>query len=151
MITMIMSIAAISAVQWICTGAWWLCQLGSDLAHLHNEPFICTMVCTHSCVQIYVHMRVPLHRYMAPPLLWATCLHKGAITALVLHMRVHTFVRMRMPLHRYMVALKDRLVQADNTQLAPVVQPGAQVHYLPQGRAQTVPAEVVLANDGMGW
>lgn len=50
-----------------------------------------------------------------------------------------------------MVALQDRLVQAEDTQLAPAVQPGAQVQFLPQPGAPPVPVEVVLVNDGMGW
>jgi len=55
------------------------------------------------------------------------------------------------PGNRYMVALQDRLVEAEDAQLAPALQPGAHVSFLPRAGAPPAPAEVVLANDGMGW
>jgi len=51
-----------------------------------------------------------------------------------------------------MVALQDRLVEAEDAQLSPAVQPGAQLSMLPaQAGNASVPSSVVLANEAMGW
>lgn len=52
---------------------------------------------------------------------------------------------------RYRVALRDRLVEAGDGQVAPAPADGSTIGYLLGGGRGSVPAQVELVNDEMGW
>lgn len=80
---------------------------------------------------------VPVHRYrVCAPYVGV---HRYRVCALFVHV------------HRYRVALRDRLEDAYDMQVAPMPPEGTAVTYTSEKGGHPQPATVILVNNGMGW